>query len=48
MVKERVCSIMKKGGTRGLFLCNLGISARLAPESPLTADAEPETEKKKK
>lgn len=34
MVKERVCLIMEKGGTRGLFLCNLGPSVRLGAESP--------------
>lgn len=35
MVKERVCSIMEKGGTRGLFLCNLGTGIRLGAESLL-------------
>lgn len=42
MVKERVCSIMEKGATRGLFLCNLGMSVRFAAGSLLTADMEPE------
>lgn len=47
MVKERVCSIMEKGGTRGLFLCNLGMSGRLAAGSRLTADRAPETVRKR-